>query len=214
MSNWSKSNTPRFGPISDIDTVARKRHAKSGQSSAQVSALMLDAEALSHARKLTPKLTPAQEKEYVSRFLGLTGARPVNASGPIHFGQRSVNPQFSDNQQAAKGMTIMSQAAKLKNKEISPDKFPVTFVAVDRTNITMNNRSLTTLSMAGMTPTVTHNATGKLKPSGPDSAADLLERLHETGTTKQTSMPIRAGKQRDLAPIHHVPLPSVPKKVG
>jgi hypothetical protein len=198
MSTFGKA--PRFGPVMDITRTSRKgRSGGSSRASGEsVSGLLLDAEALGHARKLKPPLSPSGEKTYVNRFLGLTGARPVDASGPIHFGQRSVNPQFSDNQASAAGTTIHSQAERLRTGAISPDAFPVTFASIDRKRVTMNNRSLTTLSLAGMAPTRTINATGRLPASGDDSAAALLERIHETGTVSQTSMPIRAGKARTM----------------
>jgi hypothetical protein len=212
MGTFGKAS--RFGPVMDIDRTSRKRRPEKTPSES-VSSLMLDAEALHHARKLSPALTPVGEKQYVHRFLGLTGARPVNATGDIHFGQRSVNPQFSDNQASAKGKTIHSQAQELRNKTISPDSFPVTFAAIDRKRITLNNRSLTTLSLAGMAPTKTIDATGHLPPSGDDSAAALLERIHETGTTSQTQMPIRSGKQRIITGQEEmVPLYTGPKTRG
>jgi peptidoglycan hydrolase-like protein with peptidoglycan-binding domain len=121
----------------------------------------------------------------------LTPGRDVGQ--PIKFGQPSVNPNFSHDGKFS-GASIDELAAKLKSGELSPDEFPVRYIWVNGEKTVVNNRSLTTLSKAGMKPTKTIDMTGKLPKEGDDSLPSVLQRLNEMGGKPSDTMPVRTAK--------------------
>jgi len=111
---------------------------------------------------------------------------------PILFGQRGVSPAFSS-KGGFKGADIDAIVEKLNKKELTPEDLPVEFIWVNGAKVVVNNRSLTTLSKAGLKPTKMSDMTGKLPKDGPDCLESVLMRLEEMDGKPSSSIPIRAG---------------------
>lgn len=133
--------------------------------------------------------------------------RPHADSGqPILFGQIGVSPSFSSAGRF-KGAHIDEVVAKLKTGEYGPDDLPVEYIWVNGQKVVVNNRSLTTLSKAGLKPTKTVDMTGRLPRDGPDSLESVLQRLEEMNGQPSTSIPIRATDDRGAPARETVHLP-------
>ena len=112
-------------------------------------------------------------------------AKGTADSEKVLFGQKSVSPNFSA-KGSLSGASIESIAQKLKVGEISPDALPIEYIVRNGKMITLNNRSLTALSKAGMQPTQLINKTGNAFLE-----KQLTERLAEMGGQPSTTMYIR-----------------------
>lgn len=123
---------------------------------------------------------------------------PVADDAPILFGQIGVNPRFS-NDGFFKGADINDVANRLRSGELSTDDFVVNYIELNGNKVVINNRSLTTLSLAGKQPTNIVNRTGQLSndPLDPDSWGNILQRLSEMDNKPLTSINIRNSKARD-----------------
>ncbi|NRT88517.1 hypothetical protein [Clostridium beijerinckii] len=113
----------------------------------------------------------------------------TSAAVGIYFGQKSVSPNFSERGKF-KGQSIESIAEKLKTGELSPDDLPIEYIIRDGKMITLNNRSLTALSKAGLRPTKFINQTGNIF-----FEKQITERLAEMGGKPSISMYIRKLKE-------------------
>jgi hypothetical protein len=100
--------------------------------------------------------------------------------GPILFGQKAVSPEFSS-AGAFKGAPLESVAEDLQAGLLSPDSVRVNYINWNGERAVINNRSLTTLSKAGFTPTNTADVTTELSlnPKNPDNLFAVVERLRE-----------------------------------
>ncbi len=178
---------------------------------AQIAAMMF---AGRHGKNLLANklgLTGEARKAFSNNFDVMDGHTPapnIPATDPIYFAQRAVGSTFSDRSEF-KGMELKEVAELLKSGKVSPDSLPVYYTVLNGQKITINNRSLTTLSLAGMKPTVTIDVTGNLKAYDrldPDTIFGILQRMNEMDFKPMTSMPVRLGKGWD-APIQYtVPL--------
>jgi len=124
----------------------------------------------------------------VSSAVGSTSASVAEGAGDaekVLFGQKSVSPYFSE-KGSFNGASIESIAQKLPAGEISPDALPIEYIVRDGKMITLNNRSLTALSKAGMQPTQLIDKTGNAFLE-----KQLTERLSEMGGQPSTTMYIR-----------------------
>ena len=108
----------------------------------------------------------------------------------IYFGQKGVSPEFGSKGEFA-GASLDDLAEKLLDGRMMPDDFPIKYIVEDGVKWTVNNRSLTVLSKAGMKPSVTIDMTGNLPATGPDSYRSVMGRLKEIGFRPQTEMPVR-----------------------
>lgn len=117
----------------------------------------------------------------------------VDIGQPILFGQRSVNPNFGKSG-FFKGAAIDDIANQLLTGKIKPFDLKIQYLWVNGQKVVINNRSLTTLSMAGFKPLNVFDMTGKLKLfKGPDNLLSILYRLEEIGGAPRTFMPVRTG---------------------
>jgi hypothetical protein len=130
----------------------------------------------------------------------------TDSGGPILFAQIGVSPSFSKAGRF-KGATIEEVAAKLKSGEYTPDDLPVQFIWVNGQKVVVNNRSLTTLSKAGMKPTKMEDMTGRLPKDGPDSLESVLQRLEEMGGKPSKSIPVRETDDRGAPAKEVISLP-------
>ncbi len=103
----------------------------------------------------------------------------------VLFGQKSVSPFFSV-KGSLKGASIESIAQKLAVGEISPNALPIEYIVRNGKMITLNNRSLTALSKAGMQPTQLIDKSGNVFLE-----KQLTERLAEMEGQPSTTMYIR-----------------------
>ena len=125
---------------------------------------------------------------------------PRSHDCPVYFGQASVQMQFSGSG-IFRNASLFEIAAKLKAGEIKPDDVPIQFVWVDGRRVTVNNRSLTALYMAGMRPTKLTDQTGKLPLQGSESLEEDLRRLEAMAGKPSTEMLVRvAGVGSDGRP--------------
>ena len=130
----------------------------------------------------------------------------------VHFGQVKVSAEFSDAGDF-KGQSLDEAAAALKANPSLVDNMVVHYIIDPNTGekITVNNRSLTVISMAGLTPTNTENVTGTLPATGRDSLEDVNGRLAEIGDRGRTSIGIRApGASWDSPAVRTASLPGFP----
>jgi RHS repeat-associated protein len=104
----------------------------------------------------------------------------------IYFGQANVGKKFANGKFA--GKTIGEVSAGLRSGEIHPDEVPIEYVVRDGKKVTLNNRSLTALRRANMSPTIATDKTGD-----PSAEVQLDQQLRNT----QPSDTIRV---RDGAP--------------
>src|SRR5262249_26563819 len=121
----------------------------------------------------------------------------------ILFGQADVSPTFSDSSpftrlveengaQVRRGMSIEEVASELRAGRVSPDALRVDVINVNGEWITVNNRSLTTLSAAGMEPTNVRVLTPATMPTtGPDNLTSVLNRLQPLGGEGSTQSWVR-----------------------
>jgi RHS repeat-associated protein len=110
---------------------------------------------------------------------------------PIMFGQPNVSPTFSAGG-SQKGASIFEVAGRLRSGELSTDNIPVQYIWHNGERIAVNNRSLTTLSLAGKTPTNAIDMTGKLPLAGPDAQEAVLGRMATMDGQASTSIGIRS----------------------
>jgi hypothetical protein len=157
-------------------------------------------EALNESKRLG--LSGKQADEFFEEFAMLSGAKKIDTlepGGPIYFGQQAVGPSFSDNHPIFAQKTLQEVSGMLKAGTISPDEFPIFYVVYNGRKVTLNNRSLTLLSLAGMKPTKTINATGSLSvdPHDADGIQSFLQRMRELPEFPMTKMPVRYTKAWD-----------------
>ncbi|WP_430885885.1 hypothetical protein [Fusibacter sp. JL216-2] len=107
----------------------------------------------------------------------------------VLFGQKGVS-QFFSKKGKFKGASIADVAEQLKAGTLSPDDLPIEYIVRDGQKITLNNRSLTALSQAGLKPTVLIDKTGNAFLE-----KHLTERLLEMGGSPSSSMFIRTIKE-------------------
>ncbi len=143
--------------------------------------------------------------QQLKRKYDLTPA--VDTGQPILFGQKAVSPAFSKAGHF-KGADIDTVAEDLlnPNTKLSVEAFYVKYIWVNGEKVVVNNRSLTTLSRAGMKPFRPEDMTGRLSEadmSDPDSLLNVLYRLEEMGGKPSTRMPVRYSKNRN-SPIKRV----------
>ena len=128
----------------------------------------------------------------------------------IHFGQKAVSPEFSSGGDF-QGQSLDEVAAALKADPSKADSIVVNYIVDPETGekITVNNRSLTVISMAGLSPTNTNDVTGQLPTTGPDTQAAVDQRLAEIGDRGRTSIGVRPPDASgwDTPPARYVPLP-------
>ncbi|WP_139131978.1 hypothetical protein [Fusibacter sp. 3D3] len=103
----------------------------------------------------------------------------------VKFGQQGVSKFFST-QGKFKGVELTLVAEELKSKKRSPDELPIEYILRDGVKITLNNRSLTALTLAGLKPTNLIDRTGNVYLE-----KQLTERLAEMGGIPGESMQIR-----------------------
>jgi cbb3-type cytochrome oxidase cytochrome c subunit len=108
------------------------------------------------------------------------------ASGPILFGQKRIAPTFarigskaSDN---IRGRSLVDVAADLRSGKLSPDELPIEYFVHEGKRITINNRGLAALRMAGLEPTITR----RVKPT-----QDQTNRLKEKSINRHHMIPGR-----------------------
>jgi RHS repeat-associated protein len=126
----------------------------------------------------------------------------------IHFAQKAVSAEFSSGGDH-KGKTLDQAATELRANPKLADTYVVHYVVDPKTGekLTVNNRSLTVLSMAGLEPTHTVDLTGHLPTTGPDTQAAINQRLAEIGDRGRTSIGIRPpGSTWDTPPDRTVHL--------
>ena len=92
----------------------------------------------------------------------------------IRFGQNSISRMFRHGEFA--GMTIDDVAEGLQSGRINPDQLPIKIIERDGVRYSLNNRSLMTLRLAGIEPTIVENVTGNTF-----FERQLTERLKEIG---------------------------------
>jgi RHS repeat-associated protein len=130
----------------------------------------------------------------------------------VHFGQIKVSAEFSGGGDF-NGQSLDEVAAALRADPSKVDDMVVHYVVDPNTGekITINNRSLTVISMAGLSPTNTVDVTGTLPATGRDSVEDVNGRLAEIGDRGRTSIGIRApGTPWDSPAVRSVSLPGFP----
>ncbi|MFQ5614669.1 MAG: RHS repeat-associated core domain-containing protein, partial [Anaerolineae bacterium] len=91
------------------------------------------------------------------------GSRPPTGTTPLKFGQASVGPRFTSPRKSDfkyAGWKLEDVAGGLRSGQISPDELPVRFIERDGMRYAINNRSLKTLRMAGVEPTILIDITG------------------------------------------------------
>jgi len=128
---------------------------------------------------------------------------------PLRFGQVGVSPNFSQDGRFH-GADIREVAARLgPGGDLTPSDIPVQYIWVNGERVVVNNRSTTTLSMAGIPQNewVTEDMSGRLPPSpDPDSQASVLNRLDEMDGQPSDTMDIRESKGRDSPIRETVPI--------
>ena len=105
--------------------------------------------------------------------LALGGGLGPRGEGPLLFGQKRVSPTFrmySDASDQIRGRSVIDVAASLKSGELSANELPIEFFVHEGQRITVNNRGLAALRLAGMEPTLLRQV---------PSTAKLLARLRE-----------------------------------
>lgn len=127
----------------------------------------------------------------------------------IHFAQKAVSPEFSSGGEY-KGANLDQVAAELRANPENVNNIVVNYVVdpVTGEKLTVNNRSLTVISMAGLTPTNTNDVTGQLPTTGPDTQAAFDQRMSEIGGRGLTSIGVRPpGSDWNTPPERYVGLP-------
>ena len=117
----------------------------------------------------------------------------VDTGQRVLFGVRGVSPSFHRDG-PLKGQSLNAVAEKLRRGELSPDAIPVSYIWVNGLKVTINNRSLAALAMAGLKPTKVFDVSGKLPKVGTDSLPYILQRLDEIGGKPSETLPIRSTK--------------------
>ena len=107
----------------------------------------------------------------------------------VLFGQKGVS-QFFSKKGKFKGASIADITGQLKAGSLSPDELPIEYIVRNGQKVTLNNRSLTALSQAGLKPTVLIDKTGNAFLE-----KQLTERLLEMGGSPSSSMFIRTIKE-------------------
>jgi hypothetical protein len=92
----------------------------------------------------------------------------------VRFAQKGISAVFRYG--AFTGKTIDEVAAGLQAGTVTPGQLPIQVIERGGVLYTLNNRSLMTLRLAGMAPTIISNVTGN-----PTFEAQLTQRLTEIG---------------------------------
>jgi YD repeat-containing protein len=149
-----------------------------------------------------------QQIEDISIFNEMTSA---TASGPIMFGQKGVSPNFSS-KGAFQGASVQEVAAAISEGEIAPSAIQINTVNWNGQNVSVNNRSLTALSIAGQEPTNTVNVTNSISmsPNDPDNLYAFVQRLREMNYEPSPQIGVRsANNSWQESPAYFVSIPGV-----
>jgi len=130
----------------------------------------------------------------------------VDVGQPILFGQKGVSPTFGSKGRF-RGASIQNVARWIRKGKIDPESISVQYIWVNGEKVAVNNRSLTTLSKAGLKPVDVRDMTGKLPAEGPDSLESVLKRLDEMGGKPSNKIPIRSTGDWNSVPSEWVELP-------
>jgi hypothetical protein len=147
---------------------------------------------------------------------------------PVLFGQQAVSPNFSSagrlkgasiEEVAARlavggddlgGVVQRGQIVKIRGLEpytaLDPVDLPVQYVWSNGQKFVVNNRSQTTLSLAGKKPVEPEDMTGRLPRWGPDSEVSVYTRLTEMGNKPSTLSHVRLHDKRGSPIAYSVPL--------
>ena len=113
-------------------------------------------------------------------------------AGDILFGQKGVSRTFTSAERGSTfdfaGQPISKVAEGLRTGGIDPDQLPIQYIVRDGQRITLNNRSLTALRQAGLSPTRTIDVTGDAVLE-----ARLTTRLAEMGGAPADVIRVRGG---------------------
>jgi hypothetical protein len=122
---------------------------------------------------------------------------PRNDDCPVYFGQASVQFKFGEDGRFP-STPLKEIAAKLRAGEIKADEIAVQFMWINGKRVTINNRSLTVLYMAGMRPTKLIDRTENPAARSPGTLLEVLRRLEGMAGKPSTEMLVRTrGLGRD-----------------
>ena len=125
---------------------------------------------------------------------GLAYESVFASKAEVLFGQKSVSQFFS-----AKGKFKKAPIAEITEQlnlgTLISDDLPIEYIVRDGVNVTMNNRSLTALSQAGLKPSIMIDKTGNAFLE-----KQLTERLNTMGGSPSTSIFIRTIKETVFIP--------------
>jgi hypothetical protein len=115
---------------------------------------------------------------------------PRNDDCPVYFGQASVQFKFSETGRFP-STPLKVIAAKLRAGEIKAEEIAVQFMWINGKRVTINNRHLTVLYMAGMRPTKLIDRTANPAARSPGTLLEVLRRLEGMAGKSSTEMLIR-----------------------
>lgn len=120
-----------------------------------------------------------------------------NNDAPILFGQKAISPGFS-----AEGYFSASKiedvAKDIKKNKIDASKININYIWVNGKKVSVNNRSLAVLTLAGKKPVKTTDLTGKIPlQEGHDSLLSILNRLDEHNGKPSPTILLRSKDKRN-----------------